>query len=102
MVQAFQPSIADSPVTAFYPFLRPQKHPPLPHFCRNLSKIKGLGRKHPLRPVETKNLPPSPPARIRLSLESLPGRSKVPKSEGPGAPIFEASQVHDTKVYWPT
>jgi hypothetical protein len=38
--------------------------PPLPHFCRNPSKRKGLGQKHPLRPAETKNLPPLPPASI--------------------------------------
>ena len=33
--------------------------PPLPHFCRNPIKIKGLAQKHPFRPVQTKNLRPT-------------------------------------------
>jgi hypothetical protein len=47
-----------SPLPAF-----PQNlTPPLPHFCHNLSKIKGLDRKNTFRPSKTKNLRRRPPA----------------------------------------
>ena len=85
MVEAIQLSTAGSLEAAFCPSLkippsptqpcpgspkpRPgreprltQLTPPLSHFFRNPLKRKGLGRKNPYRPVETKNLPPWPPA----------------------------------------
>jgi len=46
------------------------KHPPLPHFCCNPTKRKGLAQKNPFRPTQTKNLQPLPPVRIRGSLSS--------------------------------
>jgi hypothetical protein len=35
---------------------RMENTPPLPHFCRNPCKRKGLGQKNPIRPSKTKNL----------------------------------------------